>query len=976
MTALRATLVAALVCLLPVTLVAEPTTRRNEKSDAEVKAEIAFARGLAADWAFVDLAEKVIEAVEEAGTSDRMGEELDLVKCDVYAIGARNERDPMRRNELFEGALEAYRTFMDRNRTSSHMPAAEAAYVDTSAIYARALEASLEEAVGDEFEQIRERQRDVLEQAATKTAELITALQSIPKADRTGTETLQLYALMLNRGRMLAELSKTQGEYFRAQALKALENLVFEAGEGTPWALRAYVAMGNVYAYSKEYEDAISFYEAVIGQTIPLDPEEWAAVKEDMTNEARDVGVRFLFLELASGGLMDAYSNVGRIEEACKYGLHYINTQRVEGMAFTPTGYISLLAVARALLDSGGYIGGDLNAGEAQWFETQDEVKRFPRRQQSTAVDMSLRLTQSVNDDNRGNRIQVLAQKLISEVISRPGVQPSPQILYEAAQGEYYAQDYMAALDGFHRVLTAIDAEDRATRIEYGARVMNHIANSYRKMDRTLEAAMAFREGATAWKGDIEFDPKNAQGFYRMITAFAKTTSNDKADLEALVSEAEQIVANSDAAAQDEVLFNLGKKAYRDKDYDKAKEHYSKVPKGSNFYEKASVEQGVCLFRKGDIEGATRAFTEFLEVYLESADAASTSASLLTRRKEAVATAEFYRALGVFMAADESGDRAGYQRVVDYVQDFYTKHPEQNKLVPWTMQMVVKSHLGLGDRAAARDMLTKLVESYPDAKKTSQASIDFYKALNTARDAATDADEQTTILREMAQHLERSNAAAASPSFTNLRNESRHWMELAEYENASKSLGRILTKFEGDEAHAKSLRDYVIPDLGECYIQLKRLAEAKAVLDPIVVNAEKRPAKATIINWCMAVTGWLEGSGSKIERVPGAGSTDEEFQLVVDSMSSIAAGGDKWVSCDWYYHKYMVVMAYYVWGQQDSRKLDSAKNQLGTIEAELDAQFTGVDEYCSSADTPADLRETLGQRTLQLYYQWLRSELR
>ena len=83
-----------------------------QKSEAEIQAEIEFARGLAADWGFVDLAEEVIDAVRSEGVTGRMNERLGLVTCEVYAIGARNERDPGRRNELFDKALSAYTSFI------------------------------------------------------------------------------------------------------------------------------------------------------------------------------------------------------------------------------------------------------------------------------------------------------------------------------------------------------------------------------------------------------------------------------------------------------------------------------------------------------------------------------------------------------------------------------------------------------------------------------------------------------------------------------------------------------------------------------------------------------------------------------------------------------------------------------------------------------------------------------------------------
>ncbi|MDP6740548.1 MAG: hypothetical protein QF404_11125, partial [Planctomycetota bacterium] len=83
-----------------------------QMSSSEVKAEIAFARGLAADWTFVDLAQSVLATVEQQGIAGKAREELELVKCEVFVSGARSEPDAIARLTLFESAFEAYELFI------------------------------------------------------------------------------------------------------------------------------------------------------------------------------------------------------------------------------------------------------------------------------------------------------------------------------------------------------------------------------------------------------------------------------------------------------------------------------------------------------------------------------------------------------------------------------------------------------------------------------------------------------------------------------------------------------------------------------------------------------------------------------------------------------------------------------------------------------------------------------------------------
>lgn len=975
MTAPCSGLWAALVALAPLSAPAVAQT-----SDAEVRAEIEFARGLAAEWSFVDLAEEVLRTTEESGPSDRMAEQLDLVRCDVYASGARNERDDGRRHELFDSALEAYTSFIETHPTSLHVPSAEAAFVDTSAAYAGSLERAIEGAAGEEVQRLKARQTEVLTEAVRKTQDLITALKSLPEDERTEAETLELYNLMLNRGTMLADIGRTEedGTYYFAEAIKALESLVFEAGEGTPKALQAFVAIGRTYGYEEKYQEASDYYQAVIEQAIPIDPDpeffDWSKIPD------REQEIRFRFLELATGGLMDALVNLGRTEEACRYGLHFYNTQKREGFNLTPFGYLSLLRVAAALLESDGYVGGDLTSGPARWFATEEEMKSAfsSRRQQATATEVALRIAQSVDDDNRGSVLQLDAQKVISDIIGRPGVTVSPEVLFEAAQGAYYEGAYFDALEGFRRVLRAIENEDQATRISYGAKVMNFVGNCYRKLERPLESALAFREGCTRWVGDVEYDAKNAQGFYRMIGSVARSATKDKELLAQLVSESERIVADVGEASRDEVLFNLGQKAYANGEYDKAVENYQQVAPGSPYSERARVEIGRCMLRTGDEDGALRVFDEYLDTYLKSADSATNDPVALAKRQEAKASAEFYRGFVLHARALKSKDEAALRRVVELLKDFYKEYPEQTKLAPWTMRMTVEADLALGDRDAARGMLTEMIARFPDDRNTASASITLYKELETALAKATDPDRKHEILREMAEHLERSNTGG-TPSFANLRTESQHWMELREWAKAEGVLERVVALFEADEQYASSIEKFVKPDLGTALLEQQKTVEARAVLTPLVTDEGARPSKQTVLEWARAVIGWLEGGATDIEVVPGAGETPEEFQAVVDKVSSIADAGEKWTSCEWYQQKFMVAYAYYVWGQQDSRKLESAKTQVEQIAASASADgetFKYVADYCDSEDAPAALRASLGGGVLKGRFAWLRSKLR
>lgn len=932
-----------------------------QKSDAEIRDEIAFARGLAADWTFVDLAEQVLSNVKAEGVSSAMKEELALVTCDVFSVGAKNEQDKERRNELYELSLQAYEDFISDHSYSVFLPQAEAALVDTSALYARSLELAMDEAMGAEVQVLRDKRLEVLGRAVEKTGDLISELDA--ESERTEAQSRELYGLMLNRGRMLTQMAGTQedGSYNFDQAIITLENLVFAAGDGTPYALRAYVAIGDCYTAQAEssvkpdrlWDNAANYYEAVVDMAIPRSSSTWEELSQDLTQADKDL--RFLFLELAMDGLVQAQVNSGRTELACTWALHYYNIQRREGFTFSPKGYISLLAVARTLLDSGGFVGGRSAEGKAQWYATEDAMvaDKHSKRNRQTASDMALRIAQRVNEDNRGNTLQVKAQKLISLVVNQPGMAVAPDVLFDAAQGEYYERNYIAAVSGFKRVLAALEGEESARRIEFGPKVLWHVGRCYQKTGRHLEAAMAFMEGCTLWQGDPEFDSQNAQSFYRAMGEVRRAAPGQEA-IEALYAQSETLAATFGAKDRETILFSQGEKLRRqEKDFAGAIAKYAEVSTGSEYYEKALVNTAVCRYRLGDSATAIKAFDDYVDVFVGDPKNATSSPLALAKRKEAMATASFYRTLIAFQLAEQSGDAAAaWERVLTCGANYHLDFPEQDVLSPWTMSMVMNANLRIAKLEGAKAIHAQMVELYPESKRTGAASLQFYdtlKADRKAAQAAGDGEGATALLREMVRLLALGNNATASPSFANLRQESRHWIELLDWAAAETVLQRIAARYAVEKPD--EMARYIVPDLGHALLAQKKVAEAHQVLLPLN-DGVKKPGKQTLLDYCRSVSGWVEGAVGVWEMVPGAGEDDAEFQLVVDSLNAICNAGDKW-ECEWYSHKFSLAYAYYQWGQRDSRHLASAKRQLGTLRDELGATFGGIESSCKEASDSA-----------------------
>ena len=961
-----------------------PAQGLAQSSEAEVRADIEYARGLASDWSFVGLATEVLEDAQRKSPSGKLKEELALAECEVYGQGARIERDDTRRNALFHEALEQYEGFLSRYPNSDLRASAETALVTTAVNFSTSVDIALEALTGAAAEELKKQKIDVLERTVKRTAELIQVIVETPTEERTAQQLQDAASLMLNRGRMLGDIGAAQenGVYFFQQAISSLENMVFFFGEGTPQALRAYQALGDVYMQDGQVENASYMYEGVLDQSWPANPktlEQLIQVRKDEGDpiSEEEWAKRYLFLEISMAGLLDCTTQLGRTELACAYAMHYYNARQQKGLTWNvPAGYNSLLACARTLLDAGGFVGGNQTTGEARWFATEDEMKAAvrSRRQHDTAVSFALKLANITNADNKGNYLQVKAQKLISEIASQPGVTVSVDVLVQAAEGEYYDGNYPAAIDSFKRVISTLESRDSAEQLEYGARVHNFLANAFRRSERNLEAAMAFKAGLDANPDDLEFTEKNANGYRAMIKSLADGSPRDEFLKDQLQAAEELYVKYAEGSSGvDKVHYSNGEKAARNEDWAAAIANFEKVGPDSDYAEKARVKVGECLMRSGSTSKALEVFDEYLQWLQDPANTVD-SPVRKQRRSEAFASAEVMKAVILYGRARKAGTPEAWASLESIVDGFPGRHAQQIKSHPLTVRYLIEARLGQGNRAGAREAVDTLVGEYPDSDHVGKGAVTFYNALRDLQMNA-EGDAAETILREMAEFLTIATASQG-PDWVRMRNESLHWMELGEYDQAERVLSALAAEFGSDAERAKSMTTYVLPDLARVLLANQKVEDAKAILAPLVLDDGAKPTKQVVLNFCRSVSGWLVGGGpgNPVTEVPGAGGTEEEWQAVIDKLHTIWQR-DKW-ECQWYEYRMMHLWAYVAWGRLDSRKMETAKSQLNSFDANFDkAGYAQVDETCEEESDPA-IRAALGGGILQSRLQYLKRQVR
>lgn len=938
----------------------------------QIEADTKFAEGLARRWQFVDLAEEVLEGVEQKyDLNSTQTEKLGLVRCEVYATAARRERDPEERKRLYTEALKAYRDFIEGNSYSPLLGEAEAAWVQLANTYAGVLELELGDLVGDEAEAVRTEIRTTLEDPLSRTGALIDNLRAVDEP--TEADKRDLAALMLDRGRMLATMGRVSddGSFYFGQAKGVFEDITAEYGEMTGWGLQAFLEYARVLGDEGQWADARDFYQFVVDAVMLPNLDDWEETKKQLSQG--EIDWFWAFTEFSVPGLLEAAMASGDTEMATQYALRFWNRYKLDSFQLSlPRGYLALLGAAETLLDAGGYVGGRLAGGDLAWFESEEAMSDAvsSRRDQRSAVDMALVMAQTVNEDNKGNTLQTRAQKLISKIIESPGVELGPELLFEAASGHYADRNYAEAILGLKRTMASLQNQDDATRAEFGAKVLNKLGRAYANENRYLEAAMTFREGVTTWSGDPVYDGQNSKDMLAATTQLRSRTAGDPM-INNLFIEAENFVTKyGSEGGIGEIIFRQAKRLYDEKDFVGAKAKFAEVPEDSPSYEKALVYMGASDYRDGNEAAARSAFQDYLENYLtDPARIADSSETILANRREAKALATYY--LG--RIADKAGD---VEETLKYLANFHKEFPGQDQMAPNTLYMSLLAYLEKQDVQGARKQYDVLIEDYPDHPRTGASATRVYKAVSDLHEAALEGSaERAALLQAQAELMQTSNRLDKDPSYSDLRRESSHWMELGNWAEAERVLRKTSKRFADDAATRKGWHMNVQPDLGLVLLEQDKRPEALEVLRPLIPgakaetglnDAEFKPYATTVDNFFRAAVGEVRGdTASTMVEVVGAG-TQEDVLRAAEWMEVLSRTKEKFTA-DWYDLKLNQIFAWRRAGQTDSERMNIAKDLMQTMRTDVDANFDGIKTDYEREGRDGDVA--------QARWRWLSKEL-
>jgi tetratricopeptide (TPR) repeat protein len=925
---------------------------------ARIDDEIRFARGLAAEWQFVDLAQGVLDGLAAGSLSADQKEQVELARCDVFAAAARSQRDAGKREELYQTALSAYQGFLGSHRGSALASEAKRLYVDLGVEYGMVMQELLAGLGGEQAQKVRDALADRVKDLASFANDLLLEMPSAKQQSEA--ELVERYKLMYARGNLLLILGKSlpDGAYELETAESVLDDLVFAAGSETGFGLNAYHLLGRVAEARGQIQDAVDYYDYVLAAVIPEEADVWAEIKGAESKGQLDT--RWLYFEKNAGPIIEARLRLGDAQAAAATGLRFYNLLNAEGFNLgRPDGYLATLAAARALLAAGGQVGGSVAAGDLAWYADEGalEEAKVQKRNRRTAVELALQLAGRVNQDNRGNLLQVRAQQLIAEAINLPGVIVTPEILFEAAQGAYNAQEYDQAMAGMRRVMAALETD--ADRKLYMPKVLWHLGSSLRRQDRLLEAAMAYRDGLSLWRGDEEWDPKNADGFYVAMNALRREAKGD-ASIEGLFRESEVLKASLGEGSADDILWRQADREYTAENFRGAREAFGKLPEDSKYREKALVRSAVCAYRLKQTEEARAVLEDYEQRFLADPrnQLRSGDTTKLRFRQEARAEARYI--LG--QIARDAGD---WNRVLELYASFDKDFGGQDSLISAVQYYRVEAQIRLGNRDQADALLEALASKYPDESLTgSAAKLVYNDYVGRAQGLDQATPEYKDLAGRMAKTLSLSNRLSAQPEFGALRSEANLWFDLSQTEKALALFERIVREHgdSGDQNVQKLMVSNVFPRQAECLMSLRRVPEAFAILNSLVDDPDQRGgrsvAPSTVALYARAVVGWIEGDPASPTLVPGVGG-EQPLVWTTGWLNRLETKLDKW-SCEWLENEWLKIRAWSEVGKLDAAKAATAKNLLGQVQREMGQDFARIAKECS-AELQGKFRWLAGQ---------------
>ena len=885
------------------------------------------ARNIARDFALPGWARLALAKDRQYAKTDEDRATLSLAECDVLVAEAQLERDIEQRLKLFAAAGAAYGVVLEQYGNTEVSKDAQRKVGQTAFQYAQSLDQLFA------TQSVTEAQRAELIAAAEpffKTAltamnALIRWFDQLPSDDPNRDEYLvQVYfptqffrAITYTSWARIYPPGSLERDQHSKSAIDYLESFALEAGG--PFGMQAYRLTADVYVLRGEYQDGADYYRYVLDSSREI----LASGSEDLTPQMI-ISFEAAIMD-ATLGLLNMYREMGDDAGFAAGVAEFEGWLRDENVSLQSSGYQIRLLEAKDLVDQG-------RIGEA------------------------LALAQEVANDNAMSALQLQANAAMAYAIENapPDAEVSLDVLFQAAQGSQQSNELERAV-GFWRALIA-RLPGSGKEAQYLGQAYASLATCWNALGDGLlagvTAAAAYHAGVsdeTYGKRLANMWSNKADAFYRSRSsdetlkqwntaaiAWVESFGGDNTPVGILWRAAELAwgIAEDNAAKAKGKAADSKEAAAAIKSYREAADAYAKLPKDSKYFDKASVQAGLCHHRitawdPNEAEVAIPIFETYLAHIANPANAVS-DPTAVKYRKESEPTAVFY--LGDCQRILAKLGRPGaWDEMIARYEGFGARFPDQPGLNEAARDARVEGFIALGNTAQAEAEFQVMLDENMANSRIAFAAWKLQKEFAARADATQVAEERLPWLQLAAKYLGIMNQRSAKPSGAGFYTEAQWRAELEEWTAVEKLAAAALEPAanlpEANRFGALALRVQAL-------LALRRVAQAVPLVEQLRQQSpnERRVLSATI----RTLAGFLIVEKGQVLEVPGDGKQESLLKAIEAATTLIQVaeheanqlGINKFAHKPWWEARVEQIYVIYRLGQVDSSQAGKHKSIL------------------------------------------------
>ena len=903
-------------------LALSPALLQQAEGNASIQKDAAFALALTKQLGFDNFSEIVLEETLQRADTPEDRSSILLARCEVMSTVALRPIDPLEQVTAWSKAGEAYSEFLGSNPGPTAERRAQLQMGLVGFQYGERLHAlfestSLSEAEKDEY---RARAESIFTDSLRSTNQLINWWKALDDPDiQDGTQFTIFFpssfyrALIYYYWGVLYPAGSVEREDNVYQSIGFLEEFAIAAGESSPAGLMAFRHMADGLVALGDFDFGHELYDFVIQEGIP---------NNDTSQMSQgEVQRRQNAQQDAFHGKVMAYRTAGDTTQIPALGATFAAWVDESRVTLNDSGYRLQLMLAENAINQGAF-------GEA------------------------ITIAKAVADANQQRVLRLEADQVLGRAISAAPASAviDLEVLFQAGQGAFFSERFADSARTLRMLVNRLDGSDEAAAV--GPNAYLFLGRALEGDGLALEAAVAYAAGYNLYPEAEATSESLATRWQRLAERFRNSAPTDEF-LDSFYNESLDAVTEASGGGAPHVLLLRAASSEYAKSrqlertargkgpnsaegravltaYDKAIAAYKRVTPGTESYEKAFVQIGMCEYNKfawdnSSAERALAIFNEYLNEIVPDPQRLPTTPKGKKLRTDSIAAADFYRGY-TYQSLAKAGNVAAWNDMIRAFEGFEERQPEQVDQIGAVRTARAEAYLSLNQEDLAIAQYEALVAESARAAWLGACGYQIYSHFNGKIETAENDEARTAAQRSAAKYLGIVNSNASQPRWSNLIAEARLHLAVGDVATGTDILDRTLQRFTEADGLDGASRLYAQIDLVEGLLEQGNTGSAVGYVDKLLEQAPKmlRVKQLAIKIKC----GFPVYRDGRVTQIPGE-DTLEAFKiaegLVSDLVSLAKAEASKQGMSHWKYepfyaarlqHSYLL----YKWSRIDSNK--------------------------------------------------------